>query len=134
MYCQILNSVAGLDVFVSTVLVSVLFLQTYAEFIFTELHLDTINDLLPAIIPQIPFIANKIDGDQYKIEVFSRLQPGFPVLAAACVVSTVLGQIVLERASKALFDTEHRSLEESFADAGSFVATTAATQARSVGV
>jgi hypothetical protein len=118
---QVLNSVAGLDVFVATVLVSTLQLESYANFILDELHLGGINDQLNNIIPHIPFIANQIPGDDYQIAVKSRLLPGFGLLAAACLVSTILGWVIMRKCSKALFDTEHRPLAESFAAAGSAV-------------
>jgi len=118
---QVLNSVAGLDVFVVTVLVSVLQLQGYAAFILEELHLDKINDSLNGIVPNFPFIADKIDDDDYSIRVTSSLLPGFIMLASACVVSTVLGLAVLGKCSKALFDVEHRPIQASFADAGSVI-------------
>merc|ERR1712048_1109375 len=116
---QVLNSVAGLDVFVMTVLVSVLQLEGYANFILEELHLEGINEQLNNIVPAVPYIANQIPGDDYRIKVTSSLLPGgFTLLAAACVVSTVLGLVVLNKSSRALFDTDHRPIEASFADAG----------------
>jgi len=117
---QIINSVSGLDVFVVSILASVFQIQPYAQFILREIGLAGVNPLLQQYIPQIPFLANNMDG--YNVfDLNSRVMPGFVMLACACVISTVLGLMLLNRCSKALFDSDHSPLSESFARAGSSV-------------
>jgi len=119
---QIVNSVTGLDVFVVSILASAMQITQYAQFIVKETGLAGVNPILEELIPKVPFVAKKMEGGYSVFDLNSRLMPGFVLLALACVISTVLGLAVLNKSSKALFDTDHRSLDESFAAAGSSVA------------
>jgi hypothetical protein len=115
-FAQFVNSITGMDVFIVSICASVLQIEPYAQFIATNTGIAQFNPYLEEILPKIPFIASKIDT--YDIfDLNSRFAPGFSILALACAISTTVGLIVLRKSSSALFDTMHRPLAESFAEA-----------------
>lgn len=114
---QVVNSVTGMDVFIVSIFASVLQIEPFAQNIVLNTGLASLNPFLNEIIPKIPFIADKVDGDYNVFDLQSRLRPGFVVLALACVLSTSISIVVLRKSSIALFDTQHRALAESFAEA-----------------
>jgi len=117
---QVINSVCGLDVFVVTVLASVFQIQPYVQFILGVTKLTNINPILEKYIPSIPYIAERVNGTYSVYDLQSELKPGFTVLLLSCLISTVVGMMMLRKCSKALFDVLHRSLAVSFGEAASF--------------
>jgi len=116
---QVLNSVCGLDVFVLTVVASVFQIRPYVQFILKQTKLTTLNPILEKYIPAIPYIAERVDDSYSVYDLQSELKPGFTVLLLSCLISSVVGMAILRKCSKALFDTLHRPLTVSFAEAGS---------------
>jgi len=94
---QVMNAWSALDVFVVSILASVLEISLFIQI---QIIGPTCHGLNP-IIEKLPF-ASKIPGSPTCYNVVSELQHGFIVLLLATIICTVTGQIVLARCSKAL--------------------------------
>merc|ERR1712007_309491 len=120
---QVINSVCGLDVFVLTVVASVFQIQPYVQFILGLTKLTNLNPILEKYIPDIPYIAERVNGTYSVYDLQSELKPGFTVLLLSCLISSVVGLMILRKCSKALFDVLHRPLAVTFSEAGSDLVT-----------
>jgi len=112
---QVMNAWSGLDVFVVAILACVMEISQFADFIVTDTGLDVVNNYIPLIMPFFPNWNQQLNdnGGANVFTLVTRLEPGFWLLAVAAILSTGVGQLTLNRCSKALFDTEHRPLSES---------------------
>jgi len=122
---QVMNAWSGLDVFVVAILACVMEISQFADFIVTDTGLDAVNQYIPSAMAFFPNWNEQLNqnGGPNVFTLVTKLQPGFFLLAIAAILSTGIGQITLNKCSKALFDAERRPLAESVA--ASFVSSTA---------
>jgi len=124
---QVMNAWSGLDVFVVAILACVLEISQFANFIIGDTGLDVVNPYLPSIFAFFPNWNQQLQesGGATVFTLTTHLEPGFWLLAVAAILSTGIGQMTLNKCSKALFDTKHQPLANSIA--ASFTTTAAST-------
>merc|ERR1712139_103706 len=112
---QIMNAWSGLDVFVVAILACVLEISQFANFIMADTGVDAINPYMPLIFSFFPTWSQMLqDGGGATIfTLTTQLKPGFWLLAVAAILSTGIGQLTLNKCSKALFDANHQPLTDS---------------------
>jgi len=94
--CEVLAAWSALDVFVLSIAASVLEIERFAVFIVGD-KCDAIDRLLS----KTP-IADQVPGPMTCFDVKSTLRPGYFILLAASLLSSVMGSIVLFRCTTAL--------------------------------
>lgn len=126
---QIMNAWSGLDVFVVSILACVLEISQFANFIIGDTGLDALNQYLPTIFAFFPNWNQMLQdgGGATVFTLTTQLKPGFWLLAVAAILSTGIGQLTLNKCSRALFDANHQPLTDSIA--ASFTNTDANTVA-----
>merc|ERR1712139_133385 len=112
---QIMNAWSGLDVFVVAILACVLEISQFAEFIIGDTGLEALNPYLPLIFAFFPNWNQQLQesGGATVFTLSTQLKPGFWLLAIAAILSTGIGQVTLNKCSKALFDANHQPLTDS---------------------
>mmetsp|Transcript_35587 Transcript_35587/g.83166 ORF Transcript_35587/g.83166 Transcript_35587/m.83166 type:complete len:1280 (+) Transcript_35587:60-3899(+) len=94
--CEIFDAWSGLDVFVLSIAASVLEIERFALFI-----VGSKCDPLDAAVAKTPLAAG-IPGPVTCFDVKSTLRHGYFMLLAACLLSSIIGSMVLHRCSAAL--------------------------------
>jgi len=102
---QIMNAWSALDVFVVSILASVLEISLFVELQIIGDKCDGIDAVLSR-----SRIASKLPGKITCFDVVSELQPGFFILFFAMLISWVTGSIVLQRCSRLLLAPPNGSL------------------------
>merc|ERR1711981_614910 len=112
---QVMNAWSGLDVFVVAILACVLEITQFADFIMGDTGIDVFNPYIPLVMSFFP-MWNDMLGDQKNIfTLTTHLRPGFWLLAIAAILSTGIGQVTLNKCSRALFDAKNQPLTDSIA-------------------
>lgn len=114
---QVMNAWSGLDVFVVAILACCLEISQFANFIIGDTGLNALNPYLPLIFAFFPKWNEDLQetGGANVFTLTTTLEPGFWLLAIAALLSTVIGQMTLNRCSKSLFDANHQPLSETIA-------------------
>jgi hypothetical protein len=114
---QVMNAWSGLDVFVVSILACVLEISQFANFIIGDTGLDALNAYLPTIFSFFPNWNQMLQdgGGATVFTLTTQLKPGFWLLAVAAILSTGVGQLTLNKCSRALFDANHQPLTDSIA-------------------
>lgn len=114
---QVMNAWSGLDVFVVAILACCLEISQFANFIIGDTGLNALNPYLPLIFAFFPQWNEDLQqtGGANVFTLTTTLEPGFWLLAIAALLSTVIGQMTLNRCSKSLFDANHQPLSETIA-------------------
>jgi len=97
---QILEAWNGIDVFVISILASVLEISQFVVFIIGD-KCDGINKILP----KLPF---HLPGSETCFQITTELRSGFYILLIAAIVSSVTGRVMMSRCKSALqMDVAH---------------------------
>merc|ERR1712137_1423751 len=116
-FSQGLNSVCGLEIFVLAVLGSGFELEPQVLYLLGVTKVSkNLNPILEKYMPEIPYIAAKVNGQYYVFDLDFRLQFGSIILLIACIISTAVGMTVLRKCSNVLLDVMHRPLHTNDAE------------------
>merc|ERR1711865_503512 len=112
-----MNAWSGLDVFVVSILACVLEISQFADFIISDTGLQALNPYLPFVFAFFPNWNEQLQesGGANVFTLSTQLKPGFWLLAVAAILSTVIGQMTLNKCSRSLFDANHEPLTNSIA-------------------